>query len=178
MTDLALVGPHAPWVTVAAAVGLIIVTAWFARIGLPASLHALTGQLMPEQRWHYDRDDLEAYLSLDGIRPMYRSQLRWDLLFIALYGVGAALLVDGTWGRILGDRSHAIQVLVLAPVVLVMIVDVVEDAVLLVITDADDRYGLVPVAALATMFKLFLVIVTVLEIVTGLAVLATIGPRG
>jgi hypothetical protein len=162
------------WATVVIAVSTATLVVGFISSGPVAILTSRAGRRLPEVKGGYDAKEILRFLrSADANGPhtrsgraLYRLELQYDILFILLFILGAILVVDGTWGRVVGADRMGWRIAGLLPILLIGISDLVEDLLLLRALGSDDnreqlaRPRLVPFANIATTFKRWLVVAT------------------
>jgi hypothetical protein len=179
--------PHGWW-TVAAAVGLLLFVIAYLGFGPPGVLAARVGAeasarridpppKLPESGFGtYNALSLEAYLALAS-RPLYRNQLKWDLLFALMYGVGLVVVLEGTL-RYAVTRPGKLWWVICLPLCAV-IADLCEDVLLLVATRSKPVRGSVMGPARAsTALKTTFVIASAFAIAAGAVILGIRGHGG
>jgi len=171
-------------VTIGAAARTILAAWAFVTLGTPAALQRTAAQQRPEARLGgYDAWDLEDFLRRagSGARDLFRRELVLHMLFAVVFGTGIALLLLGTWGRVLGPGDGLVGwlaiVLAVAGVVMVM-----AESVLLLRGVSPGTEGpalrrpdLVPTASVLSKAKWLLVAFSLVAIAAGAVTLAFAG---
>lgn len=182
----ALFGQECPCVTIWAAIGTLVISAAFLLFGPPAALHRAARMKLPEspRLWGlYDANLVREFLGRAGKNGwrLYRWQLYLDIPFLVLYGWGLAFVLDGTFVRWFVDPGLIGWVVWLA--VAPAAADLVEDLALLRAISGDAKGNAtvrpgpwIRLAAVSTVGKWLLVLVTGLLIAIGAGGLAASGP--
>jgi hypothetical protein len=181
---------HGPWqLTVYVLFATLAVTVVMLGTGSIATLRDRTKERPPEGRlYRWDKPDqaakayttaLEAYLQKAGPEgpALYRHSVIQDIPFLALYGAGLVLLIDGTFGRAFGDPGSVWRYVLDAIGVAAAVADGFEDISLWRAVKSDGTVDpqAVRAASLFTLLKWTLILLAFAVVVAGAVV---IGLRG
>ena len=165
--------------TVAAAVGLAVITTAFTNTGPLAILRIRTGRPAPESPGLLTRKKLEDYLARAGPdgRVLYRLALKLDFGFAVIYTIGLVWVLDGTIGVALSNPDSW-RWLAALPLI-AGVLDVYENLALLAAVPANEEQPVqnVSIAAGLSLGKWFAAGLTIILIAAGAVVLA-IGGAG
>lgn len=180
----ATVGPAYPGATLAALIGLLVISYGFLKLGPAGEMREAA--FIPEGRFRkYTKESLTECLRLCiarlGDSGIYRKQLTWDFLYMAGYGVAFAFLLDGTWGRVLRDgHDLGFRWLVFVPAALMVLGDFVENVLLLGVLPKQGttlrRASMVGAASVFTKLKWVSLAIVLAAIASGGLTLAFLGP--